>query len=91
MNPPPPPFVMRMSSSGTTSRTICSSRSSVASVRSMRVPTGISTSTCTSPSSVVGMSSDPMVGSRTSASTNRPVPATSTVGRWCSERWSSAR
>jgi hypothetical protein len=50
------------------------------------VPTGSSPVTVTSPSSVAGISSKPMVGRMMNASATRPTPTPMTVGRWCSAR-----
>ena len=82
MKPPPPADAITVVASGTAILSDCSSRLRTASVRSMRVPTGSSTSRLTSPSSVCGISSNPMVGSSATATTNSPVPTASTVGRW---------
>ncbi len=77
--------------SGTSCRTISSTRIRASSVRSMRVPTGNSTLTDTSPSSVCGISSNPTVGSSTSDTTKIAALAASTVGRWWSDRPRSRR
>jgi hypothetical protein len=72
--------------SGTLARTICSSWMATASVRSMRVPTGMRALTETSPSSACGTSSLGIVGRMTNAAAVSPAAVRSTVGRCCSAR-----
>ena len=75
-NPPPPPaWVMMASCSLTYSGRSDSRRTATSCARSMRVPTGSSAVTCTSPSSVTGISSNPIVGRMSAATTTQAVPA----------------
>ena len=86
--PPPPAWLMKRTPSGTSCLTRSSTPRITASVRSMREPTASSTSTWTSPSSVCGWNSKPMLPSSTIATANSAKPVANTVGRCASARCS---